>query len=257
MATMAPILGGILLCYKKKYLWGCLVTLFFTGLNVLWNHQQVSYYLLLIIIPLAIVYFIYALKQKTVKDFFLSSGLLLVIAGLAVLPAADRLIPTADYSKETMRGGAVLQQTATGEKPAKSGLEIDYAYQWSYGKLETMTLMIPNLYGASSSYNIGRDSKTYEVLKQTGQAEQFSKQAPMYWGDQPFTSGPVYAGAIICFLFILGLFVVKGPEKWWLLLPRCPLSPGEKLHDCERVPFLQSSSLQQIRAPSMARVMAE
>ena len=259
MATMAPVLGGILLCYRKKFLWGSLITLFFTGFNVLWNHQQISYYLLLIIIPLAIVYFIFALREKKVKDFFLSSGLLLVIAAIAVLPAADRLIPTADYSKETMRGGAVLQQTATGEKSGKSGLDIDYAYQWSYGRLETMTMLIPNFYGASSHYNIGRDSETYEALKQTGQAEQFSKHAPMYWGDQPFTSGPVYMGAIICFLFILGLFVVKGPEKWWILaatIISIILSWGKNFMVVNEFLYNSLPLYNKFRAPSMALVIA-
>ena len=259
MATMAPVLGGILLCYRKKYLWGCLVTLFFTGLNVLWGHQQISYYLLLIIIPLAIVYLIYALREKKVKDFFVSSAFLLVIAGIAVLPAADRMIPTADYAKETMRGGAVLQQTASGEKSGKSGLDIDYAFQWSYGRLETMTLLIPNFYGASSNFNIGRDSKTYEALKQTGQAEQFSKQAPMYWGDQPFTSGPVYIGAIICFLFILGLFVIKGPEKWWILAATILsifLSWGKNFMIFNEFIYNHLPLYNKFRAPSMALVMA-
>ena len=259
MGTMAPVLGGILLCYRKKFLWGSLITLFFTGLNVLWNHQQISYYLLLIIIPLAIVYFIFALREKKVKDFFLSSGLLLVIAAIAVLPAADRLIPTADYSKETMRGGAVLQQTATGEKSGKSGLDIDYAYQWSYGRLETITMMIPNFYGASSHYNIGRDSETYEALKQTGQAEQFSKHAPMYWGDQPFTSGPVYMGAIICFLFILGLFVVKGPEKWWMLaatIISIILSWGKNFMVVNEFLYNSLPLYNKFRAPSMALIIA-
>src|SRR5574344_1047249 len=259
MGTMAPVLGGILLCYRKKFLWGSLITLFFTGLNVLWNHQQISYYLLLIIIPLAIVYFIFALREKKVKDFFLSSGLLLVIAAIALLPAADRLIPTADYSKETMRGGAVLQQTATGEKSGKSGLDIDYAYQWSYGRLETMTMLIPNFYGASSHYNIGRDSETYEALKQTGQAEQFSKHAPMYWGDQPFTSGPVYMGAIICFLFILGLFVVKGPEKWWILaatIISIILSWGKNFMVVNEFLYNSLPLYNKFRAPSMALVIA-
>lgn len=259
MATMAPVLGGIVLCYRKQYLWGCLVTLFFTGLNVLWNHQQISYYLLLIILSLTIVYFIYSLKEKTIKHFFLTSGLLLVIATLAVLPAADRLIPTADYAKETMRGGAVLHQTNSGEKPVKSGLDIDYAYQWSYGRLETMTLLIPNFYGASSTYNIGRDSKTYESLRQTGQAEQFSRHAPMYWGDQPFTSGPVYFGAIVCFLFVLGLFLVKGPEKWWLLVATVVsiiLSWGKNLMFINEFLFQYLPLYNKFRAPSMALVMA-
>lgn len=259
MATMAPIIGGIILTYRKKFLLGSLITLFFTGMNVLWNHQQISYYLLLMILVLAIVYFIYALKEKTVKDFLKSSVILLVVAVLAVLPAADRLIPTADYSKETMRGGAVLKQDANG-KQENSGLEIDYAYMWSYGKAETMTLLIPNLYGGSSNYNLGKDSKTYEALKQTGQADQYISQFPAYWGDQPGTSGPVYMGAIICFLFLLGLIIVKGPEPWWILISTIIaliLSWGRNFEAVNEFLFNYLPLYNKFRTPSMALVIAE
>ena len=216
MATMAPILGGIIMCYRKKYLWGVITTILFTGLNICWAHQQITYYLLLIALILAIVYLIYAIKEKTIKDYFMSSGILVVAAALAIGPSFGSLLSTIDYSKDTMRGGAVLQHNEVGKKES-SGLDIDYAFMWSYGIGETMTLLIPNFYGASSNYNIGENSESHNVLRPTGQARQFSQHAPMYWGDQPMTSGPVYAGAIVCFLFILGLFIVKGPEKWWLL----------------------------------------
>ena len=259
MATMAPILGGIILCYRKKFLLGAFITLFFTGMNVLWNHQQISYYLLLMILILAVVYFIYAIKEHTLKDFFKASSILVVVAALAVLPAADRLIPTADYSKETMRGGAVLQQNADGKKE-KSGLDIDYAYQWSYGKWESMTMLIPNFYGGSSQYDLGKDSKTYDVLRQSGQADQFTKNAPAYWGDQPGTSGPVYMGAIICFLFVLGLIVVKGPEKWWILFSTILsliLSWGRNLESVNEFLFYNLPLYNKFRTPSMALVVAE
>ena len=220
MATMAPVIGGIILTYRKKYIWGIITTLFFTGLNVYWGHQQISYYLLITLLVLAVVYLIYAVKEKTLKSYCISSALLVGVAIFAVSPDLGNLISTADYTKETMRGGAVLQMNAEGKKES-SGLEIDYAYMWSYGKGETMTLLIPNFYGASTRYNIGIDSESYHVLQKAGygaQATQFSKYAPMYWGDQPSTSGPVYMGAVVCFLFVLGLLIVKGKEKWWMLV---------------------------------------
>ena len=221
MATMAPIIGGVILTYRKKYLWGIITTLIFTGLNVYWAHQQISYYLLIILLTLAVVYLIYAFKEKTVKEYFISSALLIVVAVFAVAPELGTLISQADYTKETMRGGAVLQTNVDGKKES-SGLDIDYAFQWSYGKGETMTLLIPNFYGASSHYNIGTESESYKVIQRAygaPQATQFSKYAPMYWGAQMGgTSGPVYMGAIVCFLFVLGLMIIKGKEKWWMLV---------------------------------------
>src|SRR5574344_602824 len=259
MATMAPIIGGIILCYRKKIILGSLITLFFTGMNVVWSHQQISYYLLLMILTIAIVYFIYAIKDKTLKDFFKASGVLVIIAAIAVLPAVDRLIPTADYTKETMRGGAVLKNNAEGKKET-SGLDIDYAYMWSYGKMESCSLRIPNIYGGSSAYDLGRDSKTYEALKQTGQAESFTKNAPAYWGDQPGTSGPVYIGAIICFLFVLGFFILKGPEVWWIAITTVIsliLSWGKNLEGLNEFLFHYLPLYNKFRTPSMALVIAE
>jgi len=220
MSTMAPVIGGIILCYRKKYLWGAIVTLIFTGLNVLWQHQQISYYLLLTILILAVVYLRYAIKEKTLKDYFKSSALLLVIAVFAIAPELGNLIATADYTKDSMRGGAVLQSNAEGKK-GNSGLDIDYAFGWSFEKSETMTLLIPNFFGASSHYNVGTDSEYYNRLIKERvspkQAEQICRYAPMFWGEKGSTSGPPYAGAIVCFLFVLGLIIVKGPEKWWML----------------------------------------
>ncbi|MDR0756519.1 MAG: YfhO family protein [Tannerella sp.] len=259
MATMAPVIGGIILCYRKKYLWGIIVTLIFTGLNILWSHQQISYYLLIMILLLAVVYLIYAIREHTLKDYLKSSAILIAVAALAIAPEAGKLITTADYTKETMRGGAVLQNTAEGEK-ASSGLDIDYAFQWSYGKAETMTLLIPNFYGASSHYNIGRDSETYRVLRPTGQADQFCRYAPMYWGDQPFTAGPVYVGATICFLFLLGLQIVKGRERWWLLAATVisiMLAWGRHFSVVNDFLFYHLPLYSKFRTPSMALAIAE
>jgi hypothetical protein len=260
IATMPAVLGGVMLCYRKRYVAGIIVTLISLGLNVYWNHQQISYYLLLMIIPLAIVYFISAIKEKEVKDFFIASVVLLLCAVLAIMPAADKLIPTMDYTKETMRGGAVLHNAADSEA-GKSGLNRDYAFQWSYGKAETMTLLIPNFYGGSSNYPLGDKSETYRTIKKyagASQAKQFVKSVPTYWGDQPFTSGPVYAGAIICFLFLLGLMVVPQKERWWLLAAAIigiVLSWGRNFPSLNNWLFDHLPLYNKFRTPSMALVM--
>ncbi len=260
IATMPAVLGGIMLCYRKRYVAGIIVTLLSLGLNVYWNHQQISYYLLLMIIPLAIVYFIVAIREKTVKDFFVASAVLLLCAVMAIMPAADKLIPTMDYTKETMRGGAVLHDSADSEA-GKSGLNRDYAFQWSYGKAETMTLLIPNFYGGSSNYPLGDKSETYKTLKKyagASQARQYVKALPTYWGDQPFTSGPVYAGAIICFLFVLGLIVVPQKERWWLLVAAVigiVLSWGRNFPSLNNWLFDHLPLYNKFRTPSMALVM--
>ena len=259
MATMAPIIGGVILCYRKKYLWGAIVTLIFAGLNIHWNHQQISYYLLLTILILAVVYLIYAIREHTVKDYIRSSLVLLVVALLAVAPAADPLYSTIDYTKETMRGGAVLKSDVQGQKES-SGLDIDYAFAWSYGKGESLTLLIPDFYGASSHYDLGKNSETYGLLRASGQAEQFCKYAPAYWGDQPFTSGPVYVGAIVCFLFLLGLQIVKGREKWWLLIATVlslVLAWGKNFAAVNDFLFYHLPLYNKFRVPAMALVIAE
>ena len=260
IATMPAVLGGVILTYRKHYVMGIIVTLLSLGLNVYWYHQQISYYLLIMILALVIAYFIVAIKEKTLKDFFIASFILLGVAVLAILPAADKLAPTLDYTKETMRGGAVLHGAADSEA-GKSGLNRDYAFQWSYGKAETMTLLIPNFYGGSSNYPLGEKSETYNTIKKyagASQAKQFAKSVPTYWGDQPFTSGPVYAGAIICFLFILGLMVVPQKERWWLLVAAIigiVLSWGRNFPVVNNWLFDHLPLYNKFRTPSMALVM--
>lgn len=260
LATVPAVIGGCMLCYQKKYIVGFIVTLLATGLNVYWNHQQISYYTLLMLIPLAITYLIYAIREKKQKQFWTASAALVVAAIMAIAPAMDKLLPTWDYSKETMRGGAVLKGTEDS-KAGKSGLNREYAFQWSYGKAETMTLLIPNFYGGSSNYALGEDSETYKTVKKyagSSQAKQIVKSLPTYWGDQPFTSGPVYAGAIICFLFVLGLLAVKGPERWWLLVAviiGILLSWGRNLPSLNNWLFDHLPLYNKFRTPSMSLVM--
>ena len=263
MATMAPIIGGIILTYRKKFLWGAIITIIFSGINVVWGHPQISYYLLLMILVLAVVYLIYAIKEKVIADYFKSSLILVVSALLAIAPSLGSLISSADYTNDTMRGGAVLQKSDDGIKES-TGLDIDYAFGWSYGKGETMTLLIPNFYGASTTYNIGENSEFYNLYRKAGvsgiQAAQASRMAPMYWGDQPNTSGPAYAGAVVCFLFILGLIILKGREKWWLLsatILSFILSWGRNFELINNFLFYHLPMYNKFRSVSMALTIAE
>ncbi|MBR5476213.1 MAG: hypothetical protein IKV17_05280 [Bacteroidaceae bacterium] len=259
MATMAPIIGGVILCYRGKLLWGALVTLIFSGLNIYWSHQQISYYLLMTLLILAIVYLVYAIKEGTLKQYFKSSAVMLAAAVLAALPAIGQLLPSADYAKDTMRGGAVLKQEGVKES---SGLDIDYAFQWSYGKAETFTLLVPNLYGGASGYDLGTDSETYRIFSQAygpRQAAEVVKQMPAYWGPQPGTSGPVYVGAVVCLLFVFGIFVVRGRERWWLVAATIlsfVLSWGRFLPSVNSFLFYNLPLYSKFRAPSMALVIA-
>lgn len=260
IATIPAVIAGVKLCYDKKYVLGGILTLMATGLNVYWNHQQISYYTILILFALAISYLVCAIRLKEQKHYWLTSCFLVAIAVLAILPAADKLIPSMDYSKETMRGGAVLHGAADSEA-GKSGLNRDYAFMWSYGKAETMTLLIPNFYGGSSNYPLGDQSETYKTIKKyagNSQAKQFVKSVPTYWGDQPFTSGPVYAGAIICFLFILGLMVVPQKERWWLLAAAVIgilMSWGRNFPGLNNWLFDHLPLYNKFRTPSMSLVM--
>ena len=291
IATMAPLIGGIILCYRRKLLIGAFVTLIFAGLNIYWSHQQVSYYVLLTALIMAIVYFIYAYREKWLKYYFKATAVLGVVAILAAAPAVGILLPTSDYAKSSMRGGSELD-VKDGEK--STGLDTEYAFAWSYGKAESFTLLVPNLYGSASNSNVGTDSELYKayrnimidsyadmVLEQnpgatkkeavryiTGNREimreinadaaNFVRYAPTYWGEQPGTSGPVYAGAIVCFLFVLGLIIVRGAEKWWLLgatIFSLVLAWGSNLAGINNFLFEYMPLYNKFRAPSMALVV--
>jgi hypothetical protein len=254
MATMAPVIGGVLLCYHKKYLWGALVTLVFTGVNIAYEHPQITYYLILILATIVVAYFVDAVKRRTLPDFFKSSALLVAVGALAAAPALGRLLPLAEYSKDSTRGAATLQ-TSQSSQASKAGLDMDYAFQWSYGKGETMTLLIPNFYGGSSHYDVGKDSELYRATRNA----EYAKYAPTYWGDQSFTAGPVYAGAIVCFLFLLGLIIVRGREKWWILAATVLsilLAWGGNFKVVNQFMFDHLPMLNKFRTPSMALVMA-
>ena len=186
------------------------------SLQIKANHQQISYYLALIVLVYALVEFIGALKNKAWKPFLVASALLLVLGGAGIATNVNKLLPLAKYTPNTMRGGSELSQDGAGS----GGLDLDYATAWSYGWEELPNLLIPNFNGGSSSGAVDPDkSETVKLLKQAGQknVREVAKALPLYWGPQPFTAGPMYMGAITLFLFVLGLGLYKGREKWWLL----------------------------------------
>ena len=259
LAMMAPILGGMLLTFKRNYVWGGILFTLALGTQIAYNHIQITYYTMLVALILGVVYLIYALKDKWFKQFMLGVGVLLVGVALAVGCNAANLFMNQEYAKYTMRGGSEISVTPEdlykdGEAKsiaASNGLDIDYAYSWSYGKGETYTLLVPGAYGGGSGETVGTDSEFYKNFRQ--------KQAPLYWGDQPFTSGPVYFGAIVIFLFVLGMFVVKGPERWWILLATILailMSWGKNLMGFNSFLFYHLPMYNKFRTPSMSLVIA-
>ncbi|MCQ2284712.1 MAG: YfhO family protein [Bacteroidales bacterium] len=259
IALMAPILGGMLLTFKRKYVWGGLLFTLALGMQIACNHIQITYYTLIMALLLGVAYFIYSIKDKWLKQFLLGVGVLLIGCVFAVGGNARLLFVNQEYAKHTMRGGAQITVTPEdlykdGEAKsiaASDGLDIDYAYNWSYGKGETYTILVPGAYGGGSGETVSRESEFYKNFRQ--------EQAPLYWGDQPFTSGPVYFGAIIVFLFVLGLFVVKGPDRWWLLaatILAILMSWGKNFMGFNEFLFNKLPLYNKFRTPSMSLVIA-
>jgi hypothetical protein len=216
MALMAPVLAGIVLVFRGKYLTGAAVTIISASLQIYYAHLQITYYLLFIIVFYAIGEFIYHVINKNIKEYIKGIGVLSICAIIAVGPNVSKLWTNAEYVKSTTRGPSEL----TAKKNEGGGLDKEYALDWSNGIAETFTILIPNFYGGSSNEEVGTNSDSYKALLKQGaskaQAKEYVKALPLYWGDQPFTSGPVYFGAIVCFFFVLGMIILEGRYKWWL-----------------------------------------
>lgn len=216
------LLGGIVLMFRKKYILGFILTAFAMALEVNANHYQMTYYFMLLILILGVVYLVYAIKEKQLKHYFTSVGLLLVAVLIGVATNATNLMATKEYSDWSTRGTSNLTINNDGSpRESTGGLDKEYITQYSYGIAESLNIFVPRLFGGSNSENLGTDSKAYEFLIRKGlsrkQALDFAEGLPLYWGDQPGVSGAAYVGAVLFFLFILGLFIVKGKVKWWLL----------------------------------------
>ena len=208
--------------WLPKIVLGATLFAFALSMQIKANHIQITYYLAIVIFVYAIALFISLCINKTrrqqLKRFFIASGLLLVIGGIGIATNANKLIPTYEYTPYTMRGGSEL--SADSDTHNAKGLDLEYATAWSYGIEEMPNLLIPNYNGGSSSGELPMDSETAKLLKRAGQPNlrETMKSMPLYWGPQPFTAGPMYMGAITVFLFVLGLFLCKGREKWWMLV---------------------------------------
>ena len=211
MAYMAPVIAGVLLAYKGKYLWGSLLTAFALAFEIQTGHLQITYYLLLILVILVIAEFIGDLQAKRLGHFFKASAGLVVAALIGILTCSTTLYGNYEFGKETTRGKPVLTGS---EDNQTTGLDRDYITQWSYGQGETWSLLIPNAKGGASGY-IGKQNPALD--KADRQFRDNIAKSNAYWGDQPGTSGPVYVGAIVVFLFLLGALTVKGKLKWALL----------------------------------------
>lgn len=231
LAYIPPTLAGMVLAYRGKYLWGCLVTALFTGLQVLSNHIQMTYYFLFLMFFISVAYGVEAYRTKQWRSWLKATGTIVMGGLLGAAINIPNLFHTWEYSRESMRGPSELTAASTteGTAAASGGLDRDYITAWSYGVDETMTLMIPMFKGGGSSNIYDRedvqDLKGFADFNEHAAAIYQATQGQVgylpgtsqYWGDQPFTVGPVYVGAIVCFLFLLGAFVVRGPMKWALL----------------------------------------
>lgn len=214
LAYLPPMIAGVVLAYKGKYLWGLVVTAIFAALEIFANHVQMTYYYLFIILFMVIAYLVDAIRNKKMAHFAKATAVCAVGALIGICLNLSNLYHTWQYSKESMRGKSELVKADTGNQTS-SGLDRDYITQWSYGIDETWTLLIPNAKGGAHQIKLGEDADA--MAKVDPQFQQIVAQWYQYWGEQPFTAGPVYVGAFVMMLFILGCFIVKGPMKWALL----------------------------------------
>ena len=213
LAYLPPMIAGIVLAYRGKYFAGLVVTALFTAFEVFANHVQMTYYYLFIIFFMIVAFFVQALKEKQMARFFKASAVCVIAAAIGICMNISSLYHTYQYSKESMRGKSELVKEDNANQ-TNSGLERDYITQWSYGIGETWTLLVPNTKGGAS---VPLAANTKAMEKADPMYYQIYGQIGQYWGEQPGTSGPVYVGAFVVMLFILGLFIVKGPMKWALL----------------------------------------
>jgi len=222
--TFIPlVMGGFYLIYRKRYWLGAIFVMVFTSMG-LTDHPQMAYYIFMMIGLCFLAELVIHAREKRWKDFALATVIFVAALGIGIGTTTSSIFANAEYTRETMRGGHsdLVREGETADDSNANGLDIDYATQWSYGIDESFSFLIPGFKGGSSMYPLGPSSNTYKTARAMGipakSAQDFVRAIPMYWGDQPFTAGNVYMGAIVCFLFLLGCLIVPGPYKWALIL---------------------------------------
>ncbi len=258
------MIGSFLLLLQKKYWWGLALLSIFSGLQIGTQHVQIVYYTLLILLIITICYLILAWKAKQIKHAFLSLVLAAVAGTLGFLAYAVSMIPLQEYAKETIRGGQSELTPVDKANKTKNGLDKDYAFDYSYGIGETLTLLLPNAYGGGSGGNLYSGSTNFsEKLSEVGVPEENALQmenAYSYWGDQPIQSGTVYLGAVLTFLFIFGLFYLKSWHKWWIVsavILGIVLAWGKYFSAFNYLLFDYLPFYNKFRAPSIALVIPQ
>ncbi|ETN96310.1 YfhO family protein [Zhouia amylolytica] len=216
------VLAGIVLSFRRQYIWGFLLTAIAMALEINANHFQMTYYLMLLVVVLGVVYLLDAFKKKELPHFFKTVGLLFCAVILGVATNATNIMATKQYADWSTRGTSELTINPDGSpKENSDGLSYDYITEYSYGKAESLNLFASRLFGGGNSEALGEDSNTYQYLVNKGvprdQAKSFTSGLPTYWGDQPIVAAPAYIGAVVVFLFVLALFLVQGRLKWWLV----------------------------------------
>jgi hypothetical protein len=222
IAYMPLVIAGILLTFKGRYIWGFLLLAVSMSLEIMANHFQMTYYLLLLVVIIGIVYLIDAIKRKQLPHYFKSLGIMVVAVIIGIATNATSLLATKEYTAFSTRGESAIKVKTDGSiKEETDGLSYEYITEYSYGILESLNLFIPRFMGGSSVESLPDESKTAKELYNLGaspqQARQFVQQVPMYWGDQTFVGAPAYVGATIIFLFVFALFMVKGRLKYWIV----------------------------------------
>jgi len=222
VAYFPLVLAGVLLTFQKKYIWGFLLTAVAMGLEIQANHYQMTYYLGFAILIVGIAFLVDAIMKKQLPHFVKSVGILIVAVGLGLATNATTLLSTAEYAKTSIRGKQLLDRGGDASEGKKDGLPYGEITQWSYGKLESLNLLIPKFMGVGTSGDLGRESAFYKELRKRGipheEADYYAQtQARLYWGEQPFVEAPPYLGITVFLLGLLGLLIIKGRTRWWLI----------------------------------------